>query len=198
MTQPWRVLTVPNGSLSCQPSWPTPDTSTRRLDFSRPGSVTPAGAGLNPKVLCAQRMSPTGGSSPSEPEQTTAATATARHLRRQLTSLTAALETLPLGRQSLAVVGSASSAQAAAREVHLAGPALAHVHRDRLAPTHDTTAVRSALVGGSDRRNVAGEGLTSRHDLALSIRSSYLSQIWRTSTTLGQHRAPPPPGARRS
>ena len=78
------------------------------------------------------------------PEQTTAATATARHLRRQLTSLTAALETLPLGRESLAVVGSESSAQAAAREIHLAGPALAHVHRDRLAPTHDTKAVRSA------------------------------------------------------
>ena len=79
-----------------------------------------------------------------QPEQTTAATSTARHLRRQLTSLTAVLETLPLGRESLAVVGSESTAQAAAREAHLAGPALAHVHRDRLAPTHDTKAVPSA------------------------------------------------------
>jgi hypothetical protein len=78
-----------------------------------------------------------------QPEQTTAATATARLLRQQLTSLTAALETLPLGRESLAVVGSESTAQAAAREVHLTGPALAHVHRDRLAPIHDTKAVRS-------------------------------------------------------
>jgi len=78
------------------------------------------------------------------PEQTTAATATARHLRQQLTSLTAALETLPLGRESLTVVGPGSSAQTAAREVHLAGPAPAHVHRDRLAPTHDTKAVLSA------------------------------------------------------
>jgi hypothetical protein len=78
-----------------------------------------------------------------QPEQTTAATATARHLRQQLTSLTAALETLPLGRESLTVVGPGLSAQAAAREVHLAGPAPAHVHRDRLAPTHDTKAIRS-------------------------------------------------------
>ena len=39
-----------------------------------------------------------------QPEQTADATATARGLRRQLTSLTAALETLPIGRQSLAVV----------------------------------------------------------------------------------------------
>jgi len=78
-----------------------------------------------------------------QPQHTTAATATARHLRRQLTSLSAALETLPLGRESLAVVRSESSAQAAAREVHLAGPALARVHRGLLAPTHDTKAVRS-------------------------------------------------------
>jgi len=66
------------------------------------------------------------------------------HPRQQLTSLTAALETLPLGRGSLAVVGSESSAQAEAREVQLAGSALALVHRDRLAPTHDTKAVRTA------------------------------------------------------
>jgi len=78
------------------------------------------------------------------PEQTTAATATAGHLRQQLTSLTAALETLPLGRESLTVVGPGSSAQAAAREVHLASSAPAHVHRDRLAPTHDTKAIMSA------------------------------------------------------
>jgi len=79
-----------------------------------------------------------------QPEQTTAATATARHLRQQLTSLTAALETLPLGRESLTVVGPGLSAQAAAREVHLASSAPAHVHRDRLAPTHDTKAIMSA------------------------------------------------------
>jgi hypothetical protein len=79
-----------------------------------------------------------------QPEQTTAATATARHLRQQLTSLTAALETLPVGRESLAVVGSESSAQAAAREVHVAGPELVHVHRDRPAPNQDAKAVRSA------------------------------------------------------
>jgi len=78
------------------------------------------------------------------PEQTTAATATARHLRQQLTSLTAALETLQLGRESLTIVGPGASAQAAGREVHLADPAPAHVHRDSLAPTHDTKAVRSA------------------------------------------------------
>jgi hypothetical protein len=82
-----------------------------------------------------------------KPEQTTGATATARHLRQQLTSLTAALETLPLGPKSLAVVGSESSAQAAAREVQSAGPALAHVHRVRLSPTHDKKAVRSAGRG---------------------------------------------------
>ena len=79
-----------------------------------------------------------------QPERTTAATATARHLSRQLASLSAALETLPLGLKSLAVVGSESTAQAAAREVQPAGPALAQVHRDRRAPTHDTKAVRSA------------------------------------------------------
>ena len=82
-----------------------------------------------------------------KPEQTTAATATARHLRQQLTSLTAALETLPLGPKSLAVVESESSAQAAARKVQPAGPALAQVHRDRLAPTFDTKAERSAGRG---------------------------------------------------
>jgi hypothetical protein len=69
------------------------------------------------------------------PDQTTRATATARDLGRQLATLTAALETLPLDRRSLAVVGSESTAQAAAREVRLAGPALAHIHRDLLAPT---------------------------------------------------------------
>jgi len=79
-----------------------------------------------------------------QPEQTTPATAIAQHLREQLTSLTAALETLPLGRKSSTVDGSGSSAQTAAREVHLAVPAPAHVHRDRLAPTHDTKGVRTA------------------------------------------------------
>lgn len=82
-----------------------------------------------------------------QPEQTTGATATARHLRQQLTSLTAALETLPLGRKSLAVVGSGSSAQAAAREVQPAGPALAQVHRAGRAPTLDAKALRSAGRG---------------------------------------------------
>ena len=90
------------------------------------------------------------------PEQTTAVTATARHLRRQLTSLTAALETLPLGRESLAVVGSESSAQAAARETHLASPALRMSIATALhQPLTRRPYVR--LVWGSDRRNVAGE-----------------------------------------
>jgi hypothetical protein len=69
------------------------------------------------------------------PEQTTHATATAHHLGRQMATLTAALDTLPLDRRSLAAVGSEPTAQAAAPKVHLAGPALAHIHRDRLAPT---------------------------------------------------------------
>jgi len=79
-----------------------------------------------------------------QPEQTVAATATARHLRRQLNSLVEVLETLPLGREKLAVVGPESNSQAAAREVHLAGPAHARVHRDRLAPTYATKAEPSA------------------------------------------------------
>jgi hypothetical protein len=54
------------------------------------------------------------------PEQTANATATACHLARQLTCVTASLETLPLGRQSRAMVESASNAQIAAR---LASPA---------------------------------------------------------------------------
>jgi hypothetical protein len=78
-----------------------------------------------------------------QPEQTTAATATARDLRRKLTSLTEALETLPPGRESLVVVGSESSAQAAARRVCPAGPTITQVHRDRLAPTHKGKAVPS-------------------------------------------------------
>ena len=67
------------------------------------------------------------------PEQSADATATACHLDRQLASLTAALETLPLGRRSRAVVESASSSQTAARRARLAVPALAHVQRDRFA-----------------------------------------------------------------
>jgi len=62
------------------------------------------------------------------PEQTVDATATACHLGRQLTSLTAVLETIPLGRDGLAVVELASSAQAAARRTHPIGPALACIH----------------------------------------------------------------------
>jgi hypothetical protein len=61
------------------------------------------------------------------PEQTTAASATACGLGRQLTSLTAALETLPLGRQSLAVVEPAVSAHAAARRARPSGLAFANV-----------------------------------------------------------------------
>jgi hypothetical protein len=61
------------------------------------------------------------------PEQTTAATATACDTGRQLNSLTAALETLPLGRQSLTVVESTSSAQAAARGARRARPAPASI-----------------------------------------------------------------------
>jgi hypothetical protein len=66
------------------------------------------------------------------PEQTANAAATACHLACQLTSVTAALETLPLGRQRRAMVESASNAQAAVgkapREelagIHLAGHAV--------------------------------------------------------------------------
>ena len=47
--------------------------------------------------------------------QIAGATATARDLGRQLNSLTAALETLPLGRQSLAGIRLTSSPQDAAR-----------------------------------------------------------------------------------
>ena len=50
------------------------------------------------------------------PEQTKEATMTACDLRRQLTSLTAAIGTLPPGRQSQAVVEPASGAQAAFRD----------------------------------------------------------------------------------
>ena len=56
-------------------------------------------------------------------EQTTGATASARDLGRQLTSLAQALETLPLGRRSLAVVESAPSTQAVAMEARPARPA---------------------------------------------------------------------------
>jgi hypothetical protein len=64
------------------------------------------------------------------PEQTTDATATACDLVRQLTSLTAALETLPLGRPRLFVAEPASNAQTAARLVR---PALANIQADRKA-----------------------------------------------------------------
>jgi hypothetical protein len=67
------------------------------------------------------------------PEQTADATASACDLRRRLTSLAAALETLPLGRQSLAVLESVSSAQAAAQGARPARPALASVELDRKA-----------------------------------------------------------------
>jgi len=46
------------------------------------------------------------------------------------------------------------------------------------------------LAGGSDRRNLAGEGLICPYDLALNNRSGYLSQIQRTSTTLGRLERP--------
>ena len=65
------------------------------------------------------------------PEQTADASATACDLRRQLASLTAALETVPLGRQSLAIVESAFSSQAAARGARPARPALANIQLDR-------------------------------------------------------------------
>lgn len=78
-----------------------------------------------------------------QPQHTTAATATAQHLREQLTSLTAALETLPLGREGLTAVESGSSAQAVSRKLELAGPAPARVHRDHQTPIHDMKAVRS-------------------------------------------------------
>ena len=58
------------------------------------------------------------------PEQTADATATARHLGRQLASLTAALETVPLGSQSFAVVDP-SSTQSAALGARPARPARA-------------------------------------------------------------------------
>jgi hypothetical protein len=67
------------------------------------------------------------------PEQTTGATATAIDLGRQLASLTQALETLPSGRQSPAVVESVFSADAAARGDRPAHPALANTQLDRRA-----------------------------------------------------------------
>lgn len=67
------------------------------------------------------------------PEQTTDATATARDLARQLASLTQALETLPFGRQSLAIVESASSAEAAALGFRPARPAPASIQLARRA-----------------------------------------------------------------
>lgn len=54
------------------------------------------------------------------PQQTTEATATARNLVRHLTSLTQALETLPLGRQGLPVGDSSTSAQTYAKIVRKA------------------------------------------------------------------------------
>jgi hypothetical protein len=61
------------------------------------------------------------------PDQTAGATAAACELGRQLTSLTAALETLPLGRTSRAVPEPASSAREAARGAGPAGPAVATI-----------------------------------------------------------------------
>jgi hypothetical protein len=66
------------------------------------------------------------------PEQIIGATATAGDLRRRLASLTQALETLPLARQRLAVVGQAPTAQSAAQGVRPA--ALASIQLAR----HDT------------------------------------------------------------
>jgi hypothetical protein len=51
------------------------------------------------------------------PDQTTGATATARRLGRQLMSLTQALETLPLGRPTVAGVDSGPGGRAAVRRV---------------------------------------------------------------------------------
>lgn len=68
-------------------------------------------------------------------EQTTDATATASDLGRQLTSLAEALETLPLARLRLAVVESASGAQAAARAVRPARPTVASIRPARHAIT---------------------------------------------------------------
>jgi len=65
------------------------------------------------------------------PKQTAVATATACDLSRQLTSLTSALETLTLDRQSLEVVEAASTAQAAARGARPARLALAGIQPDR-------------------------------------------------------------------
>jgi hypothetical protein len=67
------------------------------------------------------------------PEQTTGATAAACELGRQLTSLTAALETLPLGRPRRAVTEPASSAREAARGAGPAGPAVATIQLARRA-----------------------------------------------------------------
>jgi len=63
------------------------------------------------------------------PEQTTAATETASALARQLTSLTAALGTIPLGRQSRFVVDSASSVAAVAPGARPLAVPLANVQR---------------------------------------------------------------------
>jgi len=65
------------------------------------------------------------------PEQTAGSTATACHLRWQLTSLVAVLETIPLGRDGLAVVEPASSAQPAARGPRPASPPPANIQLAR-------------------------------------------------------------------
>ena len=65
--------------------------------------------------------------------QTVGATATARDLGRQLTSLTAMLETLPLGRDALAVAAPSQCAQAAARGARPAERAFASIQLARQA-----------------------------------------------------------------
>jgi hypothetical protein len=54
------------------------------------------------------------------------------------------LETLPIGRESVAVVGSESGAKAAVWKYDLADPALAHATKIALATTRNTKAERTA------------------------------------------------------
>src|SRR5664280_1066204 len=65
------------------------------------------------------------------PEQTAGATATAADLGRQMTALTQALETLPLGRANLTVVEPAPSAHTASRGVRPAHSPRANTHLGR-------------------------------------------------------------------
>jgi len=96
------------------------DPVANRAGVERPGGVRTSDVANRRIVLV-------------RPEQTTGATATARDLGRQLTSLTQALQTLPLRRASLSLVEAASAAQAAAGGVRPAHPPHANPQLGRAA-----------------------------------------------------------------